>query len=149
MAKIEKFEDLDCWKAARELVNLVYDLCEKEKLSKDWDTVRQIKRASISSMNNIAGLARFSEKEFVRFLDIAQASSVEVRSMSYILLDRKYISEKEFEVLQERAMKTGNLSSGMIRYIVKKRGIGFKLWFAIFVNASWLLSALTQPHVNT
>ena len=72
MAKIEKFEDLDCWKAARELVNLVYDLCEKRELSKDFYTVRQIKKASISVMNNIAeGFARFNDKEFINFLNIA------------------------------------------------------------------------------
>lgn len=145
MAKIEKFEDLDCWKAARELVNLVYDLCEKDKLSKDWDTVRQIKRASLSSMNNIAeGFARFSDKEFVRFLDIAQASSVEVRSMSYVLLDRNYISEIEFRQLQESATKTGNLASGLIRHIVKKRGVGFKVWFAFFIAASSVFNSVNN-----
>lgn len=145
MAKIEKFEDLDCWKAARELVNLVYDLCEKDKLSKDWDTVRQIKRASLSSMNNIAeGFARFSDKEFVRILDIAQASSVEVRSMSYVLLDRNYISEIEFRQLQESATKTGNLASGLIRHIVKKRGVGFKVWFAFFIAASSVFNSVNN-----
>ena len=38
MAKIERFEDLDCWKAGRELVNLVFDLCERPGLAKDFDT---------------------------------------------------------------------------------------------------------------
>jgi four helix bundle protein len=150
MAKIEKFEDLDCWKASRALVNLVYDLCENEKLSKDWDTVRQIKRASLSSMNNVAeGFARFSDKEFVRFLDIAQASSTEVRSMSYVLLDRKYISEKEFQQLQESSLKVCNLISGLIRHIVKKNGVGFKIWFAFFISTSWLMNTITQTHFNS
>lgn len=148
MAKIEKFEDLDCWKASRDLVNLVYDLCENERLSKDWDTVRQIKRASLSSMNNVAeGFARFSDKEFVRFLDIAQASGTEVRSMSYVLLDRKYISEKEFQQLQENSFKVCNLISGLIRHIVKKNGIGFKIWFAFFISTSWLMNAITHQHL--
>lgn len=54
MPKVERFEDLDSWKAARELVNYVYDLCEKPDLTKDFDTKGQIKRAAVSSMNNIA-----------------------------------------------------------------------------------------------
>ena len=104
MAKIERFEDLECWKAARELVNYVYDLCEKPGLSKDFDTKSQIKRASVSCMNNIAeGFGRYSRKEFIRFLDISQSSGMEVRSMSYVLLDRKYINQQEFETLYEKA----------------------------------------------
>lgn len=122
MAKIEKFEDLDCWKAARELVNLVYDLCEKRELSKDFDTVRQIKKASISVMNNIAeGFARFNDKEFINFLNIAQASISEVRSMSYILIDRKYISQTEFQHLQDVCLKNGNLTIGLIRYLKNRK----------------------------
>jgi len=118
MAKIERFEDLECWKAARELVNYVYDLCEKGKLSKDYFTVKQIKSASVSSKINIAeGFGRYSKKEFIRFLEISQASGLEVRSLSYVLIDRKYISDKEFEELQLKTNKVINLVNGFIRYL--------------------------------
>jgi four helix bundle protein len=93
MAKIEKFEDLDCWKAARELVKLVYNACEAGKLLKDLETRGQIKRAALSSMNNIAeGFGRKSNKEFIRFLDISQASAMEVKSITYALEDCGYLS---------------------------------------------------------
>ena len=121
MAKIERFEDLDCWKAGRELVNLVFDLCDKPNLAKDFDTKAQIKRAAVSTMNNVAeGFGRFSKIEFVRFLGIAQSSALEVRSMAYILLDRKYITQQEFDTLHEKANKVINLNNGFIRYLKTK-----------------------------
>jgi len=33
--KIERFEDLDCWKQARVLTNLAYDLCDGGRLGRD------------------------------------------------------------------------------------------------------------------
>ena len=121
MAKVERFEDLDCWKAGRELVNLVFDLCEKPGLAKDFDTKSQLKRAEVSTMNNVAeGFGRYSATEFVRFLNIAQSSALEVRSMAYILIDRKYITEEEFAVLDEKTNKVINLNNGFIRYLITK-----------------------------
>ena len=37
MSKVEQFEDLKCWQAARELVKLVYLACEEGKLVKDFE----------------------------------------------------------------------------------------------------------------
>jgi four helix bundle protein len=120
LAKVDRFEDLDCWKAARELVNLVFDLCEKPGLSKDFDTKAQIKGA-VSTMNNVAeGFGRYSAVEFIRFLNIAQSSALEVRSMAYILLDRKYITQLEFDTLYERTNKVSSLNNGFIRYLISK-----------------------------
>ena len=121
MAKVERFEDLDCWKAGRELVNLVFDLCEKSGLAKDFDTKSQLKRAAVSTMNNVAeGFRRYSATEFVRFLNIVQSSALEVRSMAYILLDRNYITQEEFSNLEEKSNKVINLNNGFIRYLISK-----------------------------
>jgi hypothetical protein len=49
MAKVERFDDLYCRKAACELVNFVYDLCRKETLAKDFFTSKQIKAAAVST----------------------------------------------------------------------------------------------------
>jgi four helix bundle protein len=121
MSKIERFEELDCWKSARELVNYVYDLSSDGLLSKDFTTKDQIRRASLSAMNNIAeGFGRYSDKEFIRFLEISHTSGQEVRSMAYVLLDRKYIADEQFKNLQDLANKHINLANGLIRYLRKK-----------------------------
>ena len=94
MSKVTRFEDLKCWMAARRLVKKVYMLSEIGKLAKDFDTKSQFKRAALSAMNNIAeGFGKFSNKEFIRYLDISQSSVLEVKSMLYVLLDMNYLSE--------------------------------------------------------
>ena len=48
-----RFEDLDAWKRARELVNGVYSLCRDSGVDKDFGLRDQIQRASVSVMSNL------------------------------------------------------------------------------------------------
>lgn len=121
MPKVERFEDLNCWKESRELVKLVFLICQSDKLSKDYALVDQLKRASLSVMNNIAeGFGRFSDKEFIRFLGIAQSSAQEVMSMTYVLFDLNYINHQDMIKLQEKTDKSKMLILGLIKYLKNK-----------------------------
>ena len=97
MAK--NFEELIVWQDARMLANLVHSSFID---SKDFSFRDQINSAAVSIMNNIAeGFERFSKPDFKRFLQIAKASCSEVRSMTYLSLDFKYIDEtKASEIMQ-------------------------------------------------
>lgn len=122
MAKIEKFEDLKCWQAARELTKLVYNACENGKLAKDFDTKSQLRRAALSTMNNIAeGFGRGSNKEFIRFLEMSQSSAMEVKSMTYILMDLAYLDEQSVTFISEKAEETKSITLGLIRYLRSKK----------------------------
>lgn len=121
MGKITQFEDLRCWQLARELVSLVYQVCHEGKLAKDFDTRIQIKRAALSSMNNIAeGFGRFSSKEFIHFLNIAQSSVIEVKSITYALEDMEYLPLKKITTIREKAEETKNTTLALIRYLKNK-----------------------------
>lgn len=118
MPKVTQFEDLKCWRLARELVKLVFDACEEGKLSKDFETKSQIKRATLSSMNNIAeGFGRYSNKEFIRFLDFSQSSSIEVKSITYALEDLNYLSKETIIQIREKAEETKNSTLAFIKYL--------------------------------
>lgn len=68
MATLKKFEDLECWKKARELTNYIFIVTKKENFKQEIDIKSQIKRAALSSMNNIAeGFGRFTKPDFNRF----------------------------------------------------------------------------------
>jgi four helix bundle protein len=122
VAKIEKFEDLKCWQAARELVKMVYVGCEEGKFVKDFDTKSQMRRAALSTMNNIAeGFGRGSDKEFIRFLEIAQSSAMEVKSITYVLIDLNYLPEDKITEISKKAEETKSITLGLIRYLRNKK----------------------------
>ncbi len=98
MASIQKFEDLICWQKARKLANFIFDITDAS-LFKDYDLKRQIRRAAISPLSNIAeGFDRGTRPEFVDALFIAKGEVGEVRAQLYISYDRKYITEKDLGV---------------------------------------------------
>jgi four helix bundle protein len=118
MAKIERFEDLKCWQEARELVKKIYQATNESPFAKDFDMKSQIRRASISVMNNIAeGFGRFSNREFIRFLEISSASAGEVKSICYVAIDIDYWPEKKTEEIQEQAERVKALTLGLIKYL--------------------------------
>ena len=121
--KITRFEDLECWKAARELVKIVYDTVKNNhNFQKDFRFNGQITEAAVSSMSNIAeGFSRRSNKEFVQFLFIAKSSATEVQSQAYAALDQKYISQEIFYKIYNQAEKVSKLSSGLITYLLESQ----------------------------
>lgn len=121
MSKINRFEDLKCWQAARKLVHEIYGLAETGKLVRDYDTKSQLKRAALSSMSNIAeGFGKFSNREFIRYLDIAQSSALEVKSITYVLMDMDYIIEEKLNELHQLIDDTRNLTLALIKYLRSK-----------------------------
>lgn len=122
MSKVERFEDLICWQKSRQLVNLVYKVSDKGKFKTDFDLRSQFRRAAVSSMNNIAeGFSRYSQKEFIRFLDIYSSSSGEVKSMLYLLEDLEYASSEELEKLHLSIDETKKLTLALLKYLVNKK----------------------------
>ena len=90
MGTIKRFEDLEIWQLARELLKLIYNDCRN---CKDFTFKNQIIAAGLSIMNNTAeGFSRDSDKEFKQFLNISKGSDGEVKSMYYIAEDQKYVT---------------------------------------------------------
>ncbi len=69
--KIERFEDIESWKAGRELTKVIYSLTNKSAFSKDFGLKDQIQRASFSVTANIAeGFDSKSNKAFINFFKL-------------------------------------------------------------------------------
>jgi four helix bundle protein len=126
MPTIKKFENLDCWKEARILVNDVYKLTKRTAFWKDFGLRDQIQRAAVSAMTNIAeGFGRYSGKEFIRFLDYTQSSCEEVKSLLYVAYDQKYITEDDLKEGYKKASDVRNLSLALIKYLRKSEKKSF------------------------
>lgn len=69
-------------------------------------------------MANIAeGFGRSGSGEFIQFLAIAKGSACEVNSHLYIAIDQGYISQPEFDRLNELTDRTINLIGGLMKYL--------------------------------
>ena len=117
-----RFEDLDAWKTARELTAFVYRLSRREPLCRDFGLCDQLRRASVSIMNNLAeGWESLHVAEKIQFYNIACRSCGEVRSMSYVLVDHEYVSAPEHQDLYDRCVRSGKLVSGLIHSAERRK----------------------------
>ena len=117
--KIKHFEDLECWKEARKLVNMVYDaIAASREFQKDMRLRDQCKGAAISVMGVIPeGFVRRSNKEFIQFLFISISSAAELQSHFYVALDRKYVNQETFDRIYQQVDKVGKIASNLITYL--------------------------------
>jgi len=116
--KIERFEDLEIWREARELCRRIKQLTTRGAFSRDFDLRNQIRDSSGSIMDCIAeGFERGGNKEFVQFLSIAKGSSGETRSQSYRAFDYEYISEEDLNDLLDRTAKLSKQISSFMTYL--------------------------------
>jgi four helix bundle protein len=129
LMKIEKFEEIESWKLARELTKEIYRITKLNNFSKDFGLKDQIQRASVSIMANTClpagtvseGFDSAPDKSFIIFLNYSYRSASEVQSLLYVVLDQKYISENEFDFLYEKCKDIKNLIGGLIQYLKKKK----------------------------
>ncbi len=109
--KIKKFEDLLVWQKA---IELTVDLYACLEMVNDFGFKNQIQRASLSISNNLAeGFERGSDRDFKRFLFIAQGSCSEVKSMLYVGVRLKYIRTDSFVELNQRVVEIGKMLYGL------------------------------------
>jgi four helix bundle protein len=103
---IRKFEDLEIWREARTLSEIVFQLKRKGTFKNDFILRNQIRGASGPAMDNIAeGFERNGKRDFSRFLSIAKGSCGETRSQVYWAFDYNHITQDDFEDLVRRCIR--------------------------------------------
>lgn len=118
MATITRFEEIESWKLARRLVNLVYDLSDDGAFARDFGLRDQMRRAAVSIMSNIAeGFESQTQAMFISYLNRAKASAGEVRAQLYIASDRGYITPEQFDTAYHLTVEISRKIFGFIRYL--------------------------------
>ncbi len=103
---MHKFKELKVWQKSRVLVKDVYKLTKELPSSEQFGITSQLRRATVSIPANIAeGAGRNSNKDFCRFLDIANGSSFEVETLFYLCLDLDYISTDTFSDINSKILE--------------------------------------------
>ena len=71
-------------------------------------------------MSNIAeGFERGGNQEFLQFLATAKGSSGEVRAQLYVALDQGYITQQQFDDMQNDAESVSKMVGGFMTYLQK------------------------------
>jgi four helix bundle protein len=116
--KIERFEDIEAWKKARELAGAIYKATRDGPIAKDFGFRDQIRRAAISVLANIAeGFGRRTHKDFAGFLYIARGSVMETVSHLYVALDQEYLTNEQVKGLQAGYEEIQKMLVSLIRYL--------------------------------
>ena len=112
-------KDLDIWKESIKLVKEIYRITESFPESEKFGLVSQMRRAAVSIPSNIAeGSARSSDKDTVRFLDIASASCAELETQVIISAELNFITENSELLNQIEIVK--KMIIGLMKYLRKK-----------------------------
>jgi four helix bundle protein len=122
VSKVDRFEDLIAWQKARELTRAIYQVTQQGAFAKDFGLARQIQRAAVSIMSNIAeGFERRGRREFHQFLSTAKGSCAEVRSQLYVAFDIGYLGKYDFHMLLAQAEEVGRVVGGLRASVEKLR----------------------------
>jgi four helix bundle protein len=113
--KKHNFRELIIWKDAMSFVKKVYLVSSKLPTDERFGFVLQINRSSVAIPSNIAeGSGRTTNKEFVRFLEIAISSSYELETQ-LILINELFNIETKTEI--EELITLQNKIGAFIRKI--------------------------------
>jgi four helix bundle protein len=100
---MHKYKELKLWQKSIDLVTSVYLLTRSFPQEEKFGLVSQINRSAVSIPSNIAeGAGRNSDKEFIQFLSIAQASSYELETQLIISKNLNYLTIEELNHLSEQ-----------------------------------------------
>lgn len=118
---MHNYKELLVWQKARILVKDIYNVTNKFPSSEKYGLISQIQRAAVSIPSNIAeGCGKNSEKDLIRYLEIANSSTFELETQIILSNDLEFIEQKDFEVLQNKITEIQKMIFGLIKKIKLK-----------------------------
>ena len=115
---MKSFEELECWKTARELRREVSRITKIFPLEEKYKLVDQMLRCSRSVTANIAeGFGKFYTKDNVRYCRSARGSLYELKDHFIVALDEGYIKEEEYENKKNEIDTCLKILNGFINYL--------------------------------
>jgi len=118
----KSFEELDCWKACREVRKFIYELVKKFPSDEKYGLVQDMRRAARSATHNIAeGFGRYHYQENIQFCRHSRGSLHELIDQLITSRDQKYITKEDDEQGRSLIDKALALLNGYINYLSRQK----------------------------
>ena len=112
----DDYRSLRVWRESLELLDAAYDLGEVLPVFERYELARQVRRAAVSIIANIAeGNGRIHRREYVYHLSVARGSVTELRALTIIAERRRMIPAGGAAELQRRCDVVSRMLHGMIQ----------------------------------
>ncbi len=116
MSSIKSYQDLEAWKEAMNLAELVYQITSGFPIEERFSITDQLRRAVVSIPSNIAeGQARAHKKEFLYHLSVARGSLAELETQIVLAHRINYLEIDQNRILIDQITKVGKILNGLIR----------------------------------
>jgi len=108
------YRELQVWRLSIQLTKDVYAVTKNFPSDERFGLISQLRRAAVSIPSNIAeGQARYSQREFLRFLSNARGSLAEVETQLLLSTELGYVPESEMQKLTRKTAEVGRLLNGL------------------------------------
>jgi four helix bundle protein len=92
--QMRDFKKLKIWQMGMKIVDKVYDIVPLLPAEEKYGLRSQMTRSATAIPSNIAeGSAKRSQKDYLRYIEIAFASSYELETHSLIVLNRNWVAK--------------------------------------------------------
>jgi four helix bundle protein len=116
--RMQNYHQLSVWRKAHAVALNVHRLTQAIPRDGNSGLVGQVRRAALSIPSNIAeGATRASDKDFIKFLQIALASAAEVEYQLEFAAAASLIPTGEFRIRQQELIEVRKTLAGLIKRV--------------------------------
>ena len=116
----DPWKDLIVWQKAHNLVIEIYKLTRSFPEDEKYGLIQQVRRSAVSvSANIVEGKSRKTKKEFSFFLHNSRGSLEETRYHIHLARDLGYITNKQYQAIEELSSEVSYLLNQLINSLPK------------------------------
>ena len=120
----QTFKDIIAWQKAYDYCLYVYKVTAQFPEFERFGLRSQFTRAAVSITANIAeGYRKLSKQDKLRFFNIAQGSLDECRNYNLLSRDLGYISDEEYNILEEKIEIASKFINSYCNGIINNNGV--------------------------
>jgi len=107
---MQDYHNLLVWKKSLDFIKLVYRLVKLFPADELYGLVSQLRRAAVSILANIVeGRGKPTDKDFLKFLYIANGSLNECQCYFELAFEIGYINKEQFDFIYKKSKEVGYL----------------------------------------